>query len=127
MTQSTRRIVLTSLMFAPFAALLAALPRPAAAHAVLLSSQPAAGSSVTAGSVAFSLRFNSRIDRNRSRAELIGANGERRVLTISPGGPDDTLEVTMIVPPGPNVLRWQVLAFDGHVTRGEVQFTAVRQ
>lgn len=123
MTQTYRRAVLTAVLLAPFAA----LPRPAAAHAVMLSSEPAAGSTVQAGTVAFSLRFNSRIDRSRSRAELIGANGERRVLTISPGGPDDTLEVTMIVPPGPSILRWQVLAFDGHITRGEVQFTAVRQ
>lgn len=124
MTQTTRRLLLSAPLLAPLAGLLA---RPAAAHAVLLSSEPAAGASVTAGSIAFSLRFNSRIDRNRSRAELIGGNGERRVLTISPGGPDDTMEVTMIVPPGPNILRWQVLAFDGHITRGEVQFTAVRQ
>ena len=123
MTQTPRRFVLTALLFTP----LAALPRPAAAHAVLLSSEPAAGSTVAAGTVAFAMRFNSRIDRSRSRAELFSGNGERRVLTINPGGPDDTLEVTMIVPPGQNVLRWQVLAFDGHITRGEVQFTAVRQ
>ena len=123
MTQMPRRIVLTATLLAP----LAAMPRPAAAHAVLLSSEPAAGSTVQAGTVTFALRFNSRIDRSRSRAELFGANGERRVMTINPGGSDDTLEVTMIIPPGQNVLRWQVLAYDGHITRGEVQFTAVRQ
>jgi len=27
--------------------------------------------------------------------------------------------------PGAHVLRWQVLAIDGHITRGDVPFTVV--
>lgn len=112
------------LPFLTFAALLA--PGMAGAHAVLIASEPAANSTVVAGQVTFTLRFNSRIDRNRSRVDLIGANGERPNLTIQPGGPEDTLQVAMIAPPGTNALRWQVLATDGHITRGEVVFIAVR-
>lgn len=96
------------------------------AHAVLLSSEPPANGTVVPGAITFILRFNSRIDRARSRANLMGANGENVVLTISPAGPDDTLQIPLIAPPGANTLRWQVLATDGHITRGEVPFIAVR-
>jgi len=119
MTQITRRLILT----APFWTLAS---RPAAAHAVLVSSDPPAGSTVPMGYVTFTLTFNSRIDRNRSRCDLIGANGERPNLTIAPGGPDETLQVSFIAPAGPNIIRYQVLAFDGHFTRGEIMFTASR-
>lgn len=119
MTQITRRLILLS----PLAAL---APCPAAAHAVLVGSDPAPGSTVPMGYVTFTLTFNSRIDRNRSRCDLIGANGERPNLTIAPGGPDEVLQVSFIAPPGPNIIRYQVLAFDGHFTRGEIMFTAVR-
>ena len=119
MTQIPRRLMLLT----SFAAMAA---RPASAHAVLVSSDPAAGSKVPMGYVTFTLTFNSRIDRNRSRCDLIGANGERPNLTISPGGPDETLQVAFIAPPGPNIIRYQVLAFDGHFTRGEIMFTAMR-
>jgi len=100
--------------------------RPAAAHAVLVSSEPAAGAKVVAGKVTFTLRFNSRIDRSRSRVDLLGANGEHHALTIYPGGSEDTVQVTLIATPGGNTLRWQVLATDGHITRGEVAFVAER-
>jgi len=100
--------------------------QPAGAHAVLVSSEPAAGAKVLAGKVTFTLRFNSRIDRSRSRVDLLGANGEHHALTIYPGGSEDTVQVTLIAAPGGNTLRWQVLATDGHITRGEVAFVAER-
>ena len=39
-------------------------------HAILMQSQPAAGASVPAGKVDMSFRYNSRIDRARSRLTL---------------------------------------------------------
>jgi methionine-rich copper-binding protein CopC len=33
------------------------------------------------------------------------------------------LRATLTVAPGAYVLRWQVLAVDGHITRGDVPFT----
>ena len=111
-------------LLAPIAVSL--IPASAQAHAVLVASEPAANATVVAGALTFVLRFNSRIDKSRSRADLVGANGERPVLTISPAGPDDTLQIPLIAPPGGNTLRWQVLATDGHITRGEVPFIAVK-
>jgi len=128
-----RRTLLAAPLVTPFVAQSATLfvalltPRAVRAHAVLVGSEPAAGSTVPAGAVTFALRFNSRIDHARSRVELLGANGERPVLTIAPGGPPDTVSVTMIAAAGTNTIRWQVLAVDGHITRGEVVFYAVKQ
>ncbi len=67
---------------------------PAAAHAILMESMPAADGAVTGPRVALTLRYNSRIDRKRSR------------LTLT--APDK---------------GWQVLAIDGHITRGDIPFT----
>jgi methionine-rich copper-binding protein CopC len=33
------------------------------------------------------------------------------------------LTATVTLTPGTYVLRWQVLAIDGHITRGDVPFT----
>jgi len=46
------------------------------------------------------------------------------VLTIEPEGPPDVLSAAVDVTPGDYVVRWQVLAVDGHITRGDVPFTA---
>ena len=104
--------------------LVAALsPVPADAHAILEASEPAAGAAVPAGPVALKLRFNSRIDRERSRLTLTRPDQSKTVLPIDPGGPPDRLTSTATLTPGAYVLRWQVLAVDGHITRGDVPFT----
>ncbi len=104
--------------------LLAALlltPALAHAHAILIDSTPAAGSSVPAGPQRVMLRFNSRIDPARSRLLLLGTPG---TLPIMQSGPAE-LVTTVTLVPGRTVLRWQVLAIDGHVTRGDLVFGVV--
>ena len=105
--------------------LLAALAAPIAAqaHAILVESRPSAGSSVPAGTIALQLRYNSRIDRARSRLTLTRPDKSQSVLPIERTGPDDTLLSSVALTPGAYVLRWQVLAIDGHITRGDVPFT----
>lgn len=98
--------------------MVACVPLPALAHAILLDSQPAAGSSVAAGPVHLVLRFNSRIDRARSRLDVRGP-GVPVALRIGASAPD-TIEADAVLPAGAVVLRWQVLAVDGHITRGDV-------
>lgn len=71
------------------------------------------------------LRFNSRIDKARSRLTLIRTDKSQDTLTIQTGGPPDILAAHLEVKPGAYVLRWQVLAVDGHITRGDVPFTAI--
>jgi methionine-rich copper-binding protein CopC len=97
---------------------------PAAAHAVLLESNPGLKSAVSGPNVPVKLRFNVRIDALRSRLTLMRPDGSAQPLEISKQTPADTLsaEATGLTA-GAYRLRWQVLASDGHITRGEIPFT----
>jgi len=112
-----RRRVLT---LAGLAALMA--PRAARAHAVLLESTPPHDGTLPAGERTLVLRFNSRIDRGRSRLALVRPDKSEAVLALLPGS-DDVLSATAVLAPGAHLLHWQVLALDGHITRGELAFT----
>ncbi len=106
--------------------LLCIAPRLASAHAILMVSQPAARAVVSAGPAHIVLRFNSRIDAARSRIELRGTPttpAASAVLKLGPSAGPDTLVADEILRPGEWVLRWQVLAVDGHITRGDLPFT----
>ena len=94
----------------------------ALAHAILVESHPAIGASVTPGPVAIALRYNSRIDRGRSRVSLTRPDHSDAVLPIAPSSPEDALDTTIELAAGKYVLHWQVLATDGHITRGDVPF-----
>lgn len=118
------RLARRALLLAPL--LLALAPRRAAAHAILLASFPTAGATVPMGQIGFILRFNSRLDRARSRLMLIDPHGTQTVLTINPAGPEDTLSAQAIISPGGQSLRWQALALDGHITRGEIRFIVTK-
>ncbi len=110
--------------YRPLAYVLLALlagPTQASAHAILMDSTPAPRGTLSAGPVEIRLHFNSRIDPARSRLTLRGANQDQ-VLTASAAAPD-TLAAQITLPPGEFTLRWQVLAIDGHLTRGDVPFT----
>ncbi len=96
---------------------------PALAHAILVESRPATGATIPPGEVSLWLRFNSRIDRARSRLTLIRADRSTEVLPIEDEGTDDLLLSTATLPEGTYVVRWQVLAVDGHITRGDVPLT----
>ncbi len=110
------------MLFAVAAAFLTVAP--AAAHAVLLESTPSLKSAVSGPDVPIKLRFNVRIDALRSRLTLIHPDGSAQALEISKPAPADTLsaEATGLAA-GAYRLRWQVLASDGHITRGEIPFT----
>jgi hypothetical protein len=45
------------------------------------------------------------------------------ILPVPADGPPDTLGGHLDLTPGRYVVHWQVLAVDGHITRGEVPFT----
>lgn len=97
---------------------------PAAAHAILLESSPALKSTVSGPNVPIKLRFNVRIDALRSRLTLIHPDGSSQSLEISKRSPADSLLAdTTGLAAGDYRLRWQVLASDGHITRGEIPFT----
>ncbi len=101
-----------------------AMPAGAMAHAILQQSQPSSGSSVAAGKVAMSFTYNTRVDRARSRLTLTSPDHKQTVLKIDPDGPPNVINTGAdLSKSGPYSVRWQVLAVDGHITRGDVPFT----
>lgn len=104
------------------AAIAACLAGPAWAHAILIGSDPAAGATVAPGPAKVVMRFNSRIDQARSRLELRGG-AQPVVLPLTDAAGPDQLAAEATLAPGQWTLRWQVLAVDGHLTRGDVPFT----
>ena len=94
------------------------------AHAVLKSSTPSAGSTVAGPDVPISLTFNVRVDASRSKLQLLLPGNETSDLPASSQPSADTLTTTAkSLKPGAYSIRWQVLAPDGHISRGEIPFT----
>ena len=94
----------------------------AQAHAILIDSTPAPLGHVAAGHVAVSFRYNSRIDAGRSKLLLQQGDASTRLALAPPDAPD-LLRAELDLKPGDYVIAWQVLATDGHITRGRVPFT----
>ena len=117
-----RRTVVALLFFAAFSSLFTVLP--ASAHAILLESSPALKSSVAGPDVSLKLRFNVRIDAARSRLTLVDPDGSSQTLGIDKQDSPNTISAQAKgLHPGAYRIRWQVLASDGHITRGEIPFT----
>src|SRR4051794_16235639 len=96
---------------------------PVYGHAVLLSATPSPDAVVHGASIPVQLRFNSRIDQKRSMLKLIDPRKAQHVLPIGAETSPDALVSTLgAIEKGLYILQWQVLAVDGHITRGEVRF-----
>ena len=94
----------------------------AGAHAIIIESVPLPYAHVRPGALAVTLRYNSRIDAGRSKLVLKHGDFEQRIAVQEAAAPD-VLAASLAVSAGEYELRWQVLATDGHVTRGRVPFT----
>lgn len=106
-----------------FAILAMALPATLYAHAVLVESSPKSGSTVKGPNFPVRLRFNVRIDGSRSRTNLVLANGTTMPLALDPQAKPEILSGKATgLTAGRYKLQWQVLAADGHITRGEITF-----
>ena len=93
------------------------------AHAIVVSATPSSNGVLNGPDVGVKLQFNSRIDLHRSRLTLILPDGEQRRLVIDEkSAPDSLLSKAKELKTGTYISRWQVLAEDGHITRGEVPF-----
>jgi methionine-rich copper-binding protein CopC len=93
-------------------------------HAVLKESNPKANSKVAGPDVPIMLKYNSRIDAKMSKLQLLNPDHSTSDLTIERQKAPDTLNArTTGLKPGSYRIRWQVLASDGHITRGEIPFT----
>jgi hypothetical protein len=93
-------------------------------HAILLESNPPLNGQVAGPNVPIKLRFNVRIDAGRSRLRLVGPDGATQALQLAKEASAETLTSQANgLTPGQYRIRWQVLASDGHLTRGEIPFT----
>lgn len=117
-----RRRLIANLLAVTAGAIAEGASIPAFAHAILEASQPPSGGSVPAGQVVLQFRYNSRIDRARSKLVLTGPDRFHVTLKIAPNGPPDIINASANLTPGSYIVRWQVLAVDGHITRGDVPF-----
>lgn len=94
-------------------------------HAILVASSPKANSIVSGPNIDITLKFNVRIDSARSVLRLLSDSGTERTLALVQGKASNVVSATAgDVTPGKYKLAWQVLASDGHITRGEVPFSA---
>jgi methionine-rich copper-binding protein CopC len=93
------------------------------AHAILLSATPTKDQSVQGEDIQFNLKFNSRVDAKRSRMTLVVPGGTPQALKIEEEAPPDSLKSEVRgLKSGSYTLQWQVLAVDGHISRGEIPF-----
>ena len=106
-----------------FVVTMVASPRRALAHAVLLSSTPQKNAFVSGPDITINLKYNSRVDGARSTLSLLKPDGTIiKIDTPAQLAPDVLSATSRGLTKGAYVLRWQVLAGDGHITRGEVPF-----
>lgn|SRR5262249_7636417 len=97
---------------------------PTLAHAIIVEATPAVGALLHAGTVDIRLRFNSRIDRQRSRLAVLDAIGKETPVKLDDNTRADVIAAHISgLAPGAYRLRWQVLALDGHITRGDIPFS----
>jgi hypothetical protein len=98
-------------------------PLQSFAHAIILEAIPAPNATVSGPDVQIILKFNSRIDGTRSRLTLVQPDKTTHSVDIEKQDSPDKLKARVAgLATGVYVLRWQVLAADGHISRGEIPF-----
>jgi methionine-rich copper-binding protein CopC len=111
-----------------------ALPTGASGHAIVLESTPAHDARLEAPPSRVVLRFNGRIEHSLSRVTIEraaerGAAARPVPAPVATGAPDvapapDRLVIPLApLSPGVYVVRYRVLAADGHLTEGALRFT----
>ena len=110
------------------AAVLASSPGEATAHALVLESAPAQGATLTSPPTHIFLRFNSKLEKRLSHVSLAPEKGKPVALPISVNGQDqpDRIDLPLApLAPGAYVVRYKVLAVDGHITEGILRFSVL--
>lgn len=94
------------------------------AHAILVHSSPTDQAVVHSRNAMLALDYNSRIDARRSTLTLTGPGGITIPIEMHPvAKPSELAAAAENLKNGNYQLHWQVLASDGHITRGEIAFT----
>lgn len=109
------------------ACLTLAAPRVASPHAIVLESSPTHDAVLPRAPLQVTLRFNSRIEKRFTRVTLALADRAPVALALPPADAEATPDRLTIplqpLGPGVYVLRYRVLAVDGHITEGALRFT----
>ena len=94
------------------------------AHAILMDSTPKINSTVQGPDLDITLRYNVRVDGSRSRVMLVAEDGTSNQLILAKQAKPDILQMHASgLKAGAYKLQWNVLASDGHMSKGEVPFT----
>lgn len=109
------------------ACLTLAAPRATSPHAIVLESSPIHDAVLASAPQLVTLRFNSRIEKRFTRVTLALAD-QAPVAVAVPAADADAAPDRITIPlgslgPGVYVLRYRVLAVDGHITEGVLRFT----
>jgi methionine-rich copper-binding protein CopC len=108
--------------------LLCLLAGTAGAHAIIVESTPKMNEVVAGPVLDIKLRFNVRIDGDRSKLTLIFADGAAHPVDLARQAAPDSLTASVShLLPGSYKLHWQVLANDGHITQGDIPFQVAKQ
>jgi hypothetical protein len=109
------------------ACLTLAAPRAVSAHAIVLESTPTHDAVLPQPPALVTLRFNSRIEKRFTRVTLALVDRAPVAVAVPPGDAEATPDRLTIplqpLGPGVYVLRYRVLAVDGHITEGALRFT----
>lgn len=113
---------------APLALVFLAGAPAAFAHAMLVHSSPADQAVVRSHQVDIALDYDSRIEASRCTVKLTDAAGKPVPLQMEHSAkPSELNAVAHGLANGKYQIHWQVLASDGHITRGDVPFTVAAQ
>ncbi|QGM98244.1 copper resistance CopC family protein [Methylocystis parvus] len=108
-------------------ALAALISGSAWAHALVVASFPRSEETIKSDEIAIEIRFNSRIDAERSTMKLFKIDGAVTALPILDAGSADTLKARATgLTAGRYRLHWQTLSPDGHITQGDIPFVVNR-
>jgi len=99
----------------------------ASAHAIVLESSPVADAVLERAPGQVTLRFNSKLEKRFTRITLTAGDRPPAPIALPDAGaasPPDRVVIPLApLAPGLYVLRYRVLAVDGHITEGALRFT----
>jgi methionine-rich copper-binding protein CopC len=102
------------------------MPCILSAHAILVRSTPSENAVVSGPALSVELSFNSKVDQSRSTLALEASENNDAPIPIAvkkdSEQPAKPLAAISNLKQGSYKLRWQVLAIDGHITRGAIAF-----
>ena len=110
------------------AAALVFAPALALAHALVLESRPPQGAQLTEAPREVYLRFNSKLEKRLSHVTIATEKGQPVPLPVATGDgekPDRLVLPLAHLGPGAYVVRYKVLAVDGHITEGILRFSVL--